>query len=124
MALPGGEALRRLGFDDVAAAEQEAAVNNQVAVGIDDAGAVVGVGEQAAQDRTRFSGSMGKSRPSTGSDFALGVLGEKSSSESGLMTMLPVSAVAEPAMAPAMICACVVRLCTRASIRPWRNWLK
>ena len=40
------------------------------------------------------------------------------------MVMVSVSTVAELAMAPAMISPCVIRLWTRASIRPSRNWLR
>jgi hypothetical protein len=43
---------------------------------------------------------------------------------SGSMAMLLVSTVAELAMAPAMISPWISRLCTRASMRPSRNWLR
>ena len=43
---------------------------------------------------------------------------------SGSIAIVSVSTVAEAAMAPAMISPCVSRLCTRASIRPSRNWLR
>ncbi len=47
-----------------------------------------------------------------------------SSSFSGSMLIESVSTVADAAMAPAMISPCVIRLSTRASISPSRNWLR
>ena len=40
------------------------------------------------------------------------------------MVIESVSTLAEAAMAAAMISPCVCRLCTRASIKPSRNWLR
>ena len=40
------------------------------------------------------------------------------------MVIASVSTVADAAIAPAMMSPCVSRLWTRASIRPWRNWLR
>src|SRR3954464_9719111 len=43
---------------------------------------------------------------------------------SGSIVMVSVSTVAEAATAPAMISPWVRRLCTRASMRPCRNWVR
>jgi hypothetical protein len=47
-----------------------------------------------------------------------------SSSLSGSMTIWSVSMLAADAMAAAMMWPWVIRLCTRASIRLWRDWLE
>ena len=71
------------------------------------------------------SGLIGKSRLSSRSEPG-GRLSPacSSSSFSGSIEIESVSTVAEAAMAPAMISPCVIRLSTRASISPSRNWFR
>ena len=72
-----------------------------------------------------FSGLIGNSRLSS-ARWSGGRLSPacSSSSFSGSMVIELVSTVAEAAIAPAMISPCVIRLSTRASISPSRNWFR
>jgi hypothetical protein len=109
---------RQVEAQHLAARIEMARIEQQVGVGIEDAGARAGRRDQPAQHRRDRSGSIGNSRSSS---FGTGVMlwpACSSSSFSGSMVIELVSTDAEAEIAPAMISPCVSRLSTRASISP------
>ena len=117
---------RQVVAQDLAARIEMARIEQQIGVAVVDAGARAGRRDQPPQHRRDALGidreieavelvgarRRGSRRPAVRAAFP-----DRCVIES-------VSTVAEAAMAPAMISPCVIRLSTRASISPSRNWLR
>ena len=120
-----GVGRRQIEAQHVAAAEQIAAVDQQHAVAIVDARARLGRRNQTAQhrrDALRIDREFDAVQRLFGRAVAFARSADSSSLSGSMVIDESVSTVAEAAMAPAMISPCTSRLCTRASIRPARNW--
>ena len=116
---------RQVEAQDVAARVEVARIEQQAALAVVDRARVrVGLTRRRSSGATRsglIENSSGDSASSPSGELSPACI---CSSRSGSMLMVSESTVAEAAMAPAMISLCVRRLWTRASMRPWRNWLR